>query len=231
MDVDPVPAAILLVKDGSGGDKLLFKYPYCTCYNEFVEKEEQEKGSFVHEGRNKLEDSPKGFTSGKNTSEGQNDNMRNGDLHSRIGVQINVHEDSNLNATEGKISDRTNKNFNDMTETSTNLRRSTQQLSGPALNDTQSEFSSDAANPFAFTDPESDPFAALDGLSSSINDQGHLTGFSDKALSNLLAVKTEMCGCRFELTVKDVRFIGYPILMDLHKKTSLQMFHLALALD
>lgn len=36
MDIDPVPAAILLVKDGSRGDGLLFKYPYCFHYNEYL---------------------------------------------------------------------------------------------------------------------------------------------------------------------------------------------------
>ncbi|XP_018024311.1 GATOR complex protein NPRL3-like, partial [Hyalella azteca] len=59
----------------------------------------------------------------------------------------------------------------------------------------------------------------------------HSCRMSQQALSNLLAVKTDMCGCRFELSVKDVRFIGYPILIDPLKKTSLQMFHLAFVLD
>lgn len=55
MDLDPKPIAILLVKEGSRGDKLLFKYPYCTVYedeyyfetNEALEgsKDEQETAS------------------------------------------------------------------------------------------------------------------------------------------------------------------------------------------
>ena len=48
-------------------------------------------------------------------------------------------------------------------------------------------------------------------------------------LSNLLAVKIELCDSRFELQINDVRFIGHPKIMDTSKKTSLQMFHLVFA--
>lgn len=38
-----------------------------------------------------------------------------------------------------------------------------------------------------------------------------LNDFTDDVISSLFAVKTELCGKKFELKVNNVRFIGYPI--------------------
>ncbi|CAB3379353.1 Hypothetical predicted protein [Cloeon dipterum] len=41
-----------------------------------------------------------------------------------------------------------------------------------------------------------------------------LTGFSDEVLSNLFAVKSDLCENKFELKVNDVRFVGHPTLVN-----------------
>ncbi|KAK8743635.1 hypothetical protein OTU49_001177 [Cherax quadricarinatus] len=43
---------------------------------------------------------------------------------------------------------------------------------------------------------------------------GKLVGFSDKIMSNLFAVKSELCDSKFELKVNDVRFVGHPVRLD-----------------
>ncbi|KAK7084489.1 Nitrogen permease regulator-like 3 [Halocaridina rubra] len=40
---------------------------------------------------------------------------------------------------------------------------------------------------------------------------GKLAGFSDKVISNLFAVKSELSDSKFELKVNDVRFVGHPV--------------------
>ncbi|XP_008214795.1 GATOR complex protein NPRL3 isoform X2 [Nasonia vitripennis] len=42
---------------------------------------------------------------------------------------------------------------------------------------------------------------------------GNLTGLSDEVLSTLFAVKPELCECKFELKLNDVRFVGHPTLL------------------
>lgn len=42
---------------------------------------------------------------------------------------------------------------------------------------------------------------------------GNLTGLPDEVLSNLFAVKQELCESKFELKVNNVRFIGHPTLL------------------
>lgn len=42
--------------------------------------------------------------------------------------------------------------------------------------------------------------------------KGNLTGLTDEVLSNLFAVKPELCERKFELKVNDVRFVGHPTL-------------------
>ncbi|XP_072931396.1 GATOR complex protein NPRL3 [Epargyreus clarus] len=43
--------------------------------------------------------------------------------------------------------------------------------------------------------------------------KGQLSGFTDKMLSTLFAVKAELCNRKFELKVNDVRFVGHPTLL------------------
>lgn len=50
--------------------------------------------------------------------------------------------------------------------------------------------------------------------SSSNIENGQLVGFPDQVLSNLFAVKTQLCGKKFELKVNDVRFVGHPTLLE-----------------
>lgn len=42
--------------------------------------------------------------------------------------------------------------------------------------------------------------------------KGNITGLTDEVLSNLFAVKPELCERKFELKVNDVRFVGHPTL-------------------
>jgi len=46
-----------------------------------------------------------------------------------------------------------------------------------------------------------------------ISSNGTLVGISDRILGNLLAVKQELCGGKFELKVNDVVFVGHPKLL------------------
>ena len=45
---------------------------------------------------------------------------------------------------------------------------------------------------------------------------GVLANFSDKTLANILCVKSDLCG-KFSLEVDDVRFVGYPISLQVNK--------------
>lgn len=47
-----------------------------------------------------------------------------------------------------------------------------------------------------------------------------LVGFEDKTLANLLAVKTKLCGSKFNLKIDDVRFVGYPVHLEYSVKTA-----------
>lgn len=49
---------------------------------------------------------------------------------------------------------------------------------------------------------------------------GKLVGFSDKVMSNLFAVKSELCDSKFELKVNDVRFVGHPVRLNPSKSYS-----------
>ncbi|XP_071551151.1 GATOR1 complex protein NPRL3 isoform X2 [Panulirus ornatus] len=49
---------------------------------------------------------------------------------------------------------------------------------------------------------------------------GKLVGFSDKVMSNLFAVKSELCDSKFELKVNDVRFVGHPVRLNPSKSHS-----------
>ncbi|XP_013420163.1 GATOR complex protein NPRL3-like [Lingula anatina] len=42
---------------------------------------------------------------------------------------------------------------------------------------------------------------------------GVLVGYSNELLAYLLAVKSDLCGQKFDLTIDDVRFVGYPVLL------------------
>ncbi|GFV12196.1 GATOR complex protein NPRL3 [Trichonephila clavipes] len=60
-----------------------------------------------------------------------------------------------------------------------------------------------------------------------------LTGFDDKLLSTLFAVKPELCGEKFELKIENVRFIGHPTHLSHisnREKTTITMFHVVFAL-
>ncbi|GIX76188.1 GATOR complex protein NPRL3 [Caerostris extrusa] len=60
-----------------------------------------------------------------------------------------------------------------------------------------------------------------------------LTGFDDKLLSTLFAVKPELCGEKFELKIENVRFIGHPTYLrhiSNREKTTITMFHVVFAL-
>ncbi|KAK4313039.1 hypothetical protein Pmani_015561 [Petrolisthes manimaculis] len=69
---------------------------------------------------------------------------------------------------------------------------------------------------------------------------GKLVGFSDKVMSNLFAVKIELCDSKFELKVNDVRFVGHPIRLNSasapartktqRKLSSIILFHIVFAL-
>ena len=48
---------------------------------------------------------------------------------------------------------------------------------------------------------------------SCLSPNGTLVGISDRILGNLLAVKQELCGGKFELKVNDVVFVGHPKLL------------------
>ena len=37
-----------------------------------------------------------------------------------------------------------------------------------------------------------------------------------QVLSNLFAVKSELCGKKFEIKINDIRFVGHPLLLYLH---------------
>jgi hypothetical protein len=66
-------------------------------------------------------------------------------------------------------------------------------------------------NPYALTATEDLLQTPPPQLSNIHN--GQLTGFSDELLSNLFAVKPELCEEKFELKVNDVRFVGHPTLL------------------
>ncbi|XP_067011625.1 GATOR complex protein NPRL3 [Anabrus simplex] len=66
-------------------------------------------------------------------------------------------------------------------------------------------------NPYALTVAE-DLLQSPPPQTSNIH-KGHLTGFSDEVLSNLFAVKPDLCERKFELKVNDVRFVGHPTLL------------------
>ncbi|XP_055952806.1 GATOR complex protein NPRL3-like isoform X1 [Argiope bruennichi] len=60
-----------------------------------------------------------------------------------------------------------------------------------------------------------------------------LSGFDDKLLSTLFAVKPELCGQKFELKIENVRFIGHPTYLrhiSTREKTTITMFHVVFAL-
>ncbi|CAL1294173.1 unnamed protein product [Larinioides sclopetarius] len=60
-----------------------------------------------------------------------------------------------------------------------------------------------------------------------------LSGFDDKLLSTLFAVKPELCGEKFELKIENVRFIGHPTYLrhiSKREKTTITMFHVVFAL-
>ncbi|GFS38048.1 GATOR complex protein NPRL3 [Trichonephila inaurata madagascariensis] len=64
-------------------------------------------------------------------------------------------------------------------------------------------------------------------------DECSLTGFDDKLLSTLFAVKPELCGEKFELKIENVRFIGHPTHLSHisnREKTTITMFHVVFAL-
>ncbi|ELU15283.1 hypothetical protein CAPTEDRAFT_221562 [Capitella teleta] len=42
-------------------------------------------------------------------------------------------------------------------------------------------------------------------------DKGMLTGYADKDLANLLAVKAPLCGKKFEVKINEVLFVGFPL--------------------
>ncbi|XP_064611275.1 GATOR1 complex protein NPRL3-like [Liolophura sinensis] len=42
---------------------------------------------------------------------------------------------------------------------------------------------------------------------------GVLVGFSNPILANLLALRSELCGRRFDVKIDDVRFVGFPIML------------------
>ncbi|XP_064625379.1 GATOR1 complex protein NPRL3-like [Lineus longissimus] len=58
----------------------------------------------------------------------------------------------------------------------------------------------------------SDPFSQKRKLKSSIQN-GELVGYTDTILTNLLAVKSDLCGKKFELRIDDVLFVGFPLLL------------------
>ncbi|XP_027228849.1 GATOR1 complex protein NPRL3 [Penaeus vannamei] len=69
---------------------------------------------------------------------------------------------------------------------------------------------------------------------------GKLTGFSDKVMSNLFALKSELCDRKFELKVNDVRFVGHPVRLnptttlgrhqDRRKPSTIILFNIVFAL-
>uniref|UniRef100_T1JKU7 GATOR complex protein NPRL3 n=1 Tax=Strigamia maritima TaxID=126957 RepID=T1JKU7_STRMM len=65
---------------------------------------------------------------------------------------------------------------------------------------------------------------------------GQLVGFSDKVLSNLFAVTTQLSRQKFELKVNDVRFVGHPTLLQSAQvspkrlTSTLILFHIVFAL-
>ncbi|XP_014260628.1 GATOR complex protein NPRL3-like [Cimex lectularius] len=63
-------------------------------------------------------------------------------------------------------------------------------------------------NPYALTITED-----IHGPPPQNNENGCLGNFPDEVLSNLFAVKQELCEAKFELKVNNVRFVGHPTLV------------------
>ncbi|XP_025092889.1 GATOR complex protein NPRL3-like [Pomacea canaliculata] len=47
-----------------------------------------------------------------------------------------------------------------------------------------------------------------------------LVGFEDKTLANLLAVKTRLCGSKFNVKIDEVRFVGFPVQLEHSPKST-----------
>lgn len=74
-------------------------------------------------------------------------------------------------------------------------------------------------NPFALVVSVEEALQTPVICSSNIN-KGVLTGFSDKVLLSLFAVKTDLSNKKIELKVNDVRFVSHPTLLQLRTRQS-----------
>ncbi|KAL5018870.1 hypothetical protein ScPMuIL_004592 [Solemya velum] len=57
-------------------------------------------------------------------------------------------------------------------------------------------------------------------VANNITKEGVLVGFSSDIIAHLLGVKSSLCSKKFDLKIDDVRFVGFPILVDSNKQTA-----------
>ncbi|XP_066974463.1 GATOR1 complex protein NPRL3 isoform X2 [Macrobrachium rosenbergii] len=86
-------------------------------------------------------------------------------------------------------------------------------FSGEAALETKSK--NKRRNPYSLIEESPATTTPLPQTSNIMN--GKLAGFSDKVMSNLFAVKSELCDKKFELKVNDVRFVGHPVRLNPHE--------------
>lgn len=258
------PLCIILVKNGSKGDRLLFRYPYSkkaktagsrtsSPIRKILESQTEEQvrnSSFASSTGTKSE----GFTSATSPTPSQPDS-------SGKPVPIPVV------STEDQVDGPNSSNLNPVGLETPSIPSSLQSLSTPvgvatkspafigtttkSLFDTPlSQLSSktftspnefrtrkvsrttapvisrgDGENPYSVSkNPSDDLFAepgfyssTADGRKFSLDGSEMLSQLSDKDLSNLLAVNSDLAERKFELKLNFVRFVGHPTLMHNHK--------------
>ncbi|XP_054719235.1 GATOR complex protein NPRL3-like [Uloborus diversus] len=83
-------------------------------------------------------------------------------------------------------------------------------------------------SPYALPSDHKDELGILQEDSYESTD--NLLRFDDKVLSNLFAVKPELCGQKFELKIENVRFIGHPTFLPNREHSTITTFNVVFAL-
>ena len=214
------PLSVFLVKSGSSGNHLLFRYPFEVPGNTSITEVKNgscvRRNNSVKDGRNGQQPSRNGQQPSRNGQQLQQMSQQ----PTAGGIKRGVSRSNESPENDDKVVDMISKFYglNDtMTYTRDKLTAVIKSINPIAKNEQEQELFPPIVT--APTIPES---VILDqDQSDDLDDEEgvlkvdplilQVIGLSDSVLTDLFAVKQALCGQKFEVKINNIRFVGHPI--------------------
>ena len=188
--IDPV--AVLLVSKGSRGDKLLFRYPV-------------DDGT-IDEAQAALLSSNRGAVVDETLQANASSSAGNAPNHVVLTVSKKNASHPPPQPQQPQQQQQHRFHANSLSSSSTTMPYNQNPYTLPAMGEEPP--------------PQTSTTRSAKVPNTCLGPDGSLVGISDRILGNLLAVKQELCGGKFELKVNDVVFVGHPKLLVDHSAGS-----------